>query len=181
MRFSLFIVCCLLIPLLHAQPPEEKTRIGLVLSGGGAKGLAHIGVLKALEEAQISVDYIAGSSMGAIIGGFYASGYSVHQLDSLFKEVDFFELFQESFSRQQLIFDVKDKRDRYAVRFNFDNNKWTAPSAFASGREFHHLLHKWFQGYTKPLDFKTLPIPFVCAATDLETGKTHYLESGSLT
>lgn len=133
-----------------------------------------------MEEAQIAVDYIAGSSMGAIIGGLYATGYSAHQLDSIFREVNFSELFNESFSRQQLDFDEKDKRDRYAVRFNFDNNKWTAPSAFASGRAFHHLLHKWLQGFTKPLDFEKLPIPFVCAATDLETGETHYLEAGSL-
>lgn len=107
MRFSLFIVCCLTIPLLQAQAPEEKRRIGLVLSGGGAKGLAHIGVLKALEEAQIAVDYIAGSSMGAIIGGLYATGYSAHQLDSIFREVNFSELFNESFSRQQLDFDER--------------------------------------------------------------------------
>ena len=76
-------------------PKGENLKVGLVLSGGGAKGLAHIGVLKEIEAAGIKIDYIGGTSMGAIIGGLYASGYNAHQLDSIFEAVNFDKLIQE--------------------------------------------------------------------------------------
>ncbi|MGC6480236.1 MAG: patatin-like phospholipase family protein [Flavobacteriaceae bacterium] len=180
MRFSLLIFCLFLTPFLRGQNIPDSLKIGLVLSGGGAKGLAHIGVLKALEEAKINIDYIAGSSMGAIIGGLYATGYSADQLDSLFQQTDFSEIFNDSFGRQQLDFDEKRKRDRYAIRLNFHGNKWHPPPALASGRAFYHLLQKWLHGYTNHRSFDTLHIPFVCTATDLETGEVLYLEAGDL-
>lgn len=180
MRFSLYFYCFIFSALIFAQEPTQPQKVGLVLSGGGAKGLAHIGVLKALEEAQISIDYIAGSSMGAVIGGLYAAGYSAQQLDSLFRGVDFQKLFNESLSREQLDFYEKEIRDRYAFRLDFDGFKWSAPSAFATGREFYHLLFRWLQGQNHFQDFKKLPIPFICAATDLETGESVYIDSGYL-
>lgn len=85
-----------------AQAPDslsQRPKIGLVLSGGGAKGLAHIGVLKVIEEAGIKIDYIGGTSMGAIIGGLYASGYSAHQLDSIFNKLDYTAVVRDFISR----------------------------------------------------------------------------------
>jgi len=95
--------------LIFAQEKESNdVKVGLVLSGGGAKGLAHIGVLKVIDQVGVRLDYIAGSSMGAIVGGLYASGYTGKQLDSLFHTVDFSKLIQDKLPRQSKTFYEKE-------------------------------------------------------------------------
>ncbi|MUH37752.1 patatin, partial [Zobellia amurskyensis] len=104
-----------------AQDPEEKgLKVGLVLSGGGAKGMAHIGAIKVLEEAGIKVDYIGGTSMGAIVGSLYAAGYTGDQLDSIFRATDFTNLIQDNLPRSAKTFYEKENSEKYAVTLPFD-------------------------------------------------------------
>ena len=94
---------------------QEEPKVGLVLSGGGAKGLAHIGALKVIEEAGVKIDYIGGTSMGAIVGALYASGYSAQELDSIFRTTDLSKLIQDNVPRGAKSFYDKDDSERYAL------------------------------------------------------------------
>ena len=105
MKNILFIFIFILSGVVFSQNQESKDlKVGLVLSGGGAKGLAHIGVLKVIEEAGVRIDYIGGTSMGAIVGALYASGYSVKQLDSIFSSVDYNTIIQDVIPRKSRTF-----------------------------------------------------------------------------
>ncbi|MGB2116729.1 MAG: patatin-like phospholipase family protein, partial [Flavobacteriaceae bacterium] len=105
----------LAIAKLNAQTQEPEQKIGLVLSGGGAKGLAHIGVLKVIDSLGIKVDYIGGTSMGAIIGGLYASGYNGKQLDSIFRTLDFDDLISDFTPRGIKPYYTKINDDKYVA------------------------------------------------------------------
>ena len=100
--------CLLLFAATHVFAQQNtntpRPKVGLVLSGGGAKGFAHIGVLKVLEASGVAVDYIAGTSMGAVIGGLYASGYSASEIDSIFNTIDFNQLLRDQLPRNQTAF-----------------------------------------------------------------------------
>ncbi len=102
---------------LWAQEVAKRPKIGLVLSGGGAKGFAHIGVLKVLEEAGVKIDYIGGTSMGAVVGGLYASGYSAQQIDSIFYDTNFDELLSDYIPRTSKSFYEKRNDELYALTF----------------------------------------------------------------
>ncbi|MFT5079121.1 MAG: NTE family protein, partial [Patiriisocius sp.] len=176
------ILIFLFFPLcFYAQ--EEKAqdaKVGLVLSGGGAKGLAHIGAIKAIEEAGIQIDYIGGTSMGAIVGSLYASGYNAHQLDSIFNTVDFETLIRDEIPRGSKTFYEKNETDRYALTLPFDNFKLGLPSGISKGQNAYNLLSRLTLHVREHEDFSALPIPFLCVATDLETGEAVILESGYL-
>ncbi|WGK65988.1 patatin-like phospholipase family protein [Croceiramulus getboli] len=168
------------------QPPvssaisDERPKVGLVLSGGGAKGLAHIGALKAIEEAGVKIDYVGGTSMGAIIGALYASGYTVKQLDSLFEYADFDRLIQDDLSRRSKTFYEKEDAEKYAITLPFNNFKVSFPSALSKGQNIYNLMVKLTQPVAEIRDFSELPIPFFCIATDVEKGKQVMLEEGYL-
>src|SRR5690554_4695227 len=116
------------------QPRQQpRPKVGLVLSGGGAKGFAHIGVLKVLEEEGIQIDYIGGTSMGAIIGALYASGYTANQLDSLFRTVDANALVQDYVPRISKSFYEKRNDEIYAIQLPFDNFRLGMPVALSKG------------------------------------------------
>ena len=106
MKKILVLILCLAVIQIHSQSPEHKEdlKVGLVLSGGGAKGFAHVAVLKVLEEAGVRVDYIGGTSMGAIVGGLYASGYTANELDSIIKSIDFSNILSDETHRMALPF-----------------------------------------------------------------------------
>ncbi|MCG2612252.1 patatin-like phospholipase family protein [Flavobacterium sp. SM15] len=159
---------------------QKKPKIGVVLSGGGAKGLAHIGVLKVLEEAGIKVDYIGGTSMGAIVGGLYASGYNARQLDSIFKVVDSDALLQDYIPRSSKNFFEKRNDEVYAVTLPFKNYKVGVPTALSKGLYNYNLLSRLTSHVRYTRDFSKLPIPFVCIATDIETGQEMVLREGVL-
>ena len=161
------------------EPPEDL-KVGLVLSGGGAKGLAHIGALKVIEEAGVRIDYIGGTSMGAIIGALYASGYSAKQLDSIFKKVDFDKLIQDELPRSAKTFHEKEDEERYALTLPFDQFKISFPSAISKGENVYNLLVKLLYHVNHVEDFSNLPIPFLCVATDVETGNPIVLDKGYL-
>lgn len=178
---TLFLIISLSAKAQNEIQEENTQKVGLVLSGGGAKGLAHIGVLKVIDSLNIKVDYIAGTSMGAIIGGLYASGYSGKQLDSIFHEVDFDKLINDDLPRASKAFYERGNSEKYAVTLPFDNFKIKLPSALSRGQNTYSLLSK-LTLHVKNIDsFNVLPIPFFCVATDVETGKAVILEKGDLT
>ena len=155
-------------------------RVGLVLSGGGAKGLAHVGALKVLEQAGVRIDYIGGTSMGAIVGALYASGYSAAALDSLFMATDFTTLIQDVLPRSAKTFYEKEDSERYALTLPFNKFKVTFPQAISGGQNIYNELVQALYQVRDIRDFSQLPIPFYCIATDVETGEEVRLESGYL-
>ena len=164
----------------QTKSSKDSVKVGLVLSGGGAKGLAHIGALKVIEEAGVKIDYIGGSSMGAIIGALYASGYSANELDSIFKSVDVSLLIQDNLPRGAKTFYDKEDAERYALSLPFNNFKVSFPSAISSGQNIYNLLVKLLYHVKDTKDFNKLPIPFFCIATDVETGQEILLNKGYL-
>lgn len=159
---------------------EEQPKIGLVLSGGGAKGLAHIGALKVIEEAGIKIDYVGGTSMGAIVGALYASGYSAKELDSIFKVTDFSKLIQDNVPRGAKTFYEKDDSERYALGLPFTNFNVSFPEAISGGQNIYNELVRLLFHVKDIHDFKRLPIPFLCIATNVETGEEVLLDDGYL-
>ena len=119
---------------------KSDKKIGLVLSGGGAKGLAHIGALKVIEEAGVKIDYIGGTSMGAIIGALYASGYSADQLDSMFRATNFSKLIQDNLPRSAKTFYEKEDSERYALTLPFDGFKVSVPPAYSGGQNIYNEM-----------------------------------------
>ena len=181
-KIFLSIVTIFIAVQLSAQKTStaDSLKVGLVLSGGGAKGLAHIGALKVIEEAGLKIDYIGGTSMGAIVGALYASGYSATELDSIFRSTDFSTLIQDNVPRGAKNFYEKEDGDRYALSLPFNNFKVSFPSAISSGQNIYNLLVKLLYHVKDTRDFSKLPIPFFCVATDVETGSAVLLEKGSL-
>lgn len=158
--------------------PEPK--VGLVLSGGGAKGFAHIGVLKVIDSLGIKIDYVAGTSMGAIIGSLYATGYSGKQLEEMFKAQDFNELINDAFPRSSKSFYERENAQKYAVTLPFDKFKITLPSALSLGQNVYNLLYHMMLPVSDVRDFSKLPIPFFCIATNIETGESLIMDKGRL-
>jgi NTE family protein len=159
---------------------QKEAKVGLVLSGGGAKGLAHIGALKIIEEAGVKIDYIGGTSMGAIIGALYAAGYSANELDSIFRTTDFNRLIQDNLPRSAKTFYEKEDSERYALALPFNKFKISVPPAYSGGQNIYQELVKLLYHVKDIKDFKNLPIPFVCIATNVETGEEVVLRSGYL-
>ena len=165
---------------LSQETSQQEVKVGLVLSGGGAKGLAHIGALKVIDSLGIKVDYIAGTSMGAIVGSLYASGYSGKDIDSIFKDVDFDKIINDILPRAAKTFYERDNAEKYAVTLPFDKFKLKLPSALSRGQNTLSLLSKLTLHVCDVEDFSKLPIPFFCIATNVETGKAVILDKGSL-
>lgn len=179
MKYS-FLLIVFLVAFSSFGQEKEEVKVGLVLSGGGAKGLAHIGALKVIEEAGIKLDYIGGSSMGAIVGGLYAAGYSAHELDSIFQEINFNILIQDDIPRGAKTFHEKEEDEKYALTLPFDNFSISFPSSLSKGQNIYNLISKLTLHLGGNQDFSKLPIPFFCIAADIETGEQVILESGSL-
>lgn len=160
--------------------PKDSLKIGLVLSGGGAKGFAHIGVLKVIDRLGIKIDYVAGTSMGAIVGSLYASGYSGNQLDSIFKSLNFDDVINDNLPRDAKTFYERDNSEKYAITLPFDKFKIKLPSAISGGQNVYNLLTKLTLPVSEIHDFEKLPIPFFCIATDIESGEMIILDKGNL-
>ncbi|WP_243231896.1 patatin-like phospholipase family protein [Flavobacterium pectinovorum] len=164
----------------NKQDSIKRPKIGLVLSGGGAKGFAHIGVLKVLEEAGIKVDYIGGTSMGAVIGGLYATGYNAAQIDSIFKRTNFDELINDYIPRASKNFYGKRNDELYAIVLPFSNLRVGIPEALSKGMYNYNLLSSLTRNVRHVRDFNQLPTPFLCIGTDIETGQEVLLNKGNL-
>ncbi|PZQ78063.1 MAG: patatin, partial [Flavobacterium johnsoniae] len=178
-KIALILLLMFSVSVVFSQE-QKKPKVGLVLSGGGAKGLAHIGVLKVLEESGVEISYIGGTSMGAIIGGLYASGYSATQIDSIFKTTDYDALIQDYIPRSTKNFYEKRNDELYALTLPFKKMKIGIPRALSKGLYNFNMLNKLTHNVRHIRDFNQLPIPFLCIATDIETGQQVLLNKGSL-
>jgi NTE family protein len=159
----------------------QRKSVGVVLSGGGAKGVAHIEALKAIERAGIPIDYIAGTSMGAIIGGLYAIGYDTATLDSMVRTQNWNAMLADRVSRNNMSFGTKENEDRYVLSMSMDKHRrFTLPSGLLSGNKVYNLLYELTMGYHDSLSFDRLPIPFACVAYNMVDGKAVVMRSGSL-
>ena len=177
-KISLLLI--ILASLTVFSQEQKKPKIGLVLSGGGAKGFAHIGVLKVLEEAGVKIDFIGGTSMGAVVGGLYASGYNAAQIDSIFQATDFNELLNDFIPRTSKNFYEKRNDELYALVLPFNKFKIGIPEALSSGIYNYNLLSRLTRNVRHIKDFNELPIPFLCIGTNIETGKEVLLNEGNL-
>ncbi len=187
MRAPLWVTVILFSLLALAQSaaaatnaPSERPKIGLVLSGGGAKGFAHVGVLKLLDSLQIPIDYIAGTSMGGIAGALYAIGYSGYDLEKLAHRDDWQTIFSDRPPRPELPFFQKEQIGRYQLEFGIKGVKPVPPTGLIFGQKVSLLFLSLTFPYEKVTDFDHLPIPFRCVAVDLVTGNQVVLKSGSL-
>ncbi len=166
--------------ICEAQTQHKNAKIGLVLSGGGAKGFAHIGVLKVIDSLGIKLDYVAGTSMGAVVGALYASGYSGKQLDSIFSKLTFNQVVNDEVERESKTFYERNNSERYAITLPFNKFKIQLPTGISKGQNIFDLFTKLTFHVSDVTDFKTLPIPFFCIATNVETGGQVLLEQGVL-
>lgn len=163
-----------------SQDTIKRRKIGLVLSGGGAKGFAHIGVLKVLEQAGIKVDFIGGTSMGAVVGGLYASGYNAAQIDSIVKVTNFDNLLLDYIPRSSKSFYEKRNDELYALVLPFNNFKIGVPQSLSKGMFNYNLFNKLTLHVRHVRDFNQFPTPFFCMATDIEKGQQVLLDKGVL-
>ena len=155
-------------------PPPQRPRVGLVLSGGGARGAAHIGVIRALEEMHVPVDAIAGTSMGAVVGGLYAAGLSGQEIEQVFASLDWQDLLRDRTPRKDLVYRRKqDDRSFLAtggLGINADDGV-TLPLGLLQGQKITQVLRNATMRVADVQDFDHLPTPFRGLATDLETGE----------
>lgn len=179
MRFFFLLILIFSFQLISAQN-KERPKVGVVLSGGGAKGYAHIGALKVIEAAGIKIDYIGGTSIGAIVGGLYASGYSADELEKIMYSLDLNSMILNEKTRTDLPFFDKSYREKYILELPFDNFKLGFPNALSSGQGTSEALTYLFRHVHDVNDFNKLPIPFVCVATKLSNGESVVFNSGYL-
>ena len=160
----------------------ERPRIGLVLSGGGAKGASHVGVIKVLEDLGVPIDYIAGTSMGAIVGGLYASGMSADELDEAMRSIDWDDLFDDKPPRANRDFRRKLDDEGFLVRYKlgFKDGKFVLPKGVINAQKLDLVLRELSIRAVGVNDFDKLKIPFRAVASDIETGKAVTLDSGDL-
>jgi len=178
--YLFFAISILFFQNSFAQDTIKRPKIGLVLTGGGAKGFAHIGVLKVLEKAGVKIDYIGGTSMGAVVGGLYATGYSASQIDSIFNDTNFDELLKDYIPRASKSFYEKRNDELYAISLPFKKFTIGVPLGLSKGLYNYNLLTKLTHSVRQIRDFSQLPIPFLCIATDIETGQQILLDKGYL-
>ena len=174
---------CFLLMLLVALPSltAGRKKVGVVLGGGGAKGVAHIGVLRVLEEAGIPIDYVAGTSMGAIVGGLYAIGYTPAEIDSMVIHQDWTMLLSDRVTRTSLSFPEKENSERYILSLPFGKEKKDRViSGMIKGQNLQNLFSNLTIGYHDSIDFNNLNIPFACVAVDVVDGKDYVFHKGSL-
>ena len=184
-RLLVLLAVLLISGMASAKPAEtegERKKVAVVLSGGGAKGMAHIGVLKVLEKAGIPIDIITGTSMGSIVGGLYAIGYNAHSLDSVARAQDWtFVISDRDNLRNQSLSDLK-KQYTYAISSSiFSGKRNVQAGGLIKGTNLSQLFEKLCVGYTDSLDFsRDLPIPFACVATDIVSYTEYDFHSGRL-
>jgi len=167
---------------LNANNNQESYSILLALSGGGARGLSVIGILKAFEEKNIHVVAITGTSIGGIIGGLYASGYTPDQLDSITSGLNFNSLFSNSPSRKSMFLTQRQGRDHHLISVRFDKFRPIIPKALTAGQKLTAFLTDLTTkaNYRSHSDFSHLPIPFKTISTDIVSGQKVILDKGSL-
>lgn len=165
---------------IYSHSQKERPRIGLVLSGGGAKGLAHIGVLEEIDKSGLQIDYIGGTSMGAIVGGLYAAGYKAKQIKQIVAKIDFMPLLQDEYPRNALPFFEKEFGEKHAITLPVTKSGIQIPKAISKGQSVLNLLTYLLSPVDSIRDFSQLSIPFFCVGTNVENGEGVILEKGFL-
>ncbi len=178
----LFISCIFFSLINVAVAAEVRPKIGLVLSGGGAKGAAHIAVLKTLEEQHIPVDYIAGTSIGAYVAGMYALGYSANEIETIMMGSNWDSGYYDTIPREALSFRDKQQRDRFNIPINvgYSDEEIKTPSGLLRGQTMSLLLRNSTGLVHQFEHFDQLTIPYRAIATDLETSEAVVMSRGSL-
>lgn len=180
MKKYAFLLTLFLYASFRQVAAQERMKVGVVLSGGGAKGAAHIGVLKAIEEAGIPIDYIAGTSMGAVVGGLYAMGYTPAQLDSLIKGQDWTFLLSDGPARKKQTLKERASSEKYLLSVPLIKTTKPEVSGLIRGENLDNLLYRLTISYHDFIDFDSLPIPFACVATNIADGKEIVFHNGVL-
>ncbi len=177
-----FAALCLIVAFAATAAEASRPRIGLVLAGGGAKGSAHIGVLKVLEELRVPIDAIAGTSMGALVGGGYAAGLSAAEMEEAVTSVDWNQFFDDDPPRAE--WPMRRKEESLRPTFGFSvgrrDGKFRLPKGAISGQEVLLYLSELTSGADGVRHYDQLPIPFRAVATDLETGEMVVIDRGPL-
>ena len=175
---SLLIIVLFSACTLGAQ---NRKKVGIVLSGGGAKGVAHIGALKVIEEAGIPIDYIVGTSMGSIIGGLYSIGYTPQKLDSMVRKQDWMFLLSDRVKRSAMSLNEREKSEKYVFSFPFTKSPKDAVSGgIIKGQNLANLFTELTVGYHDSVDFNKLPIPFACVSQNIVNGEQIVFHNGIL-
>ena len=181
MKARIMIVIYFLCFNFISSETTDNNKIGLVLSGGGAKGFAHIGLLKVLDEEKIPIDYVVGTSMGSIIGALYSMGYSALEIENIVLTRDWLSYFDDTIARKNELIENKEDKDRYALSLLKENWRLNLPKGAVKGQSIDKVLEELFVNAKDIRDFSKLPIPFACVATDAETGKEVVFTKGYLT
>ena len=159
---------------------SQRPKIGLTLSGGAAKGLAHIGILKAIDSAGLKVDFITGTSMGSIIGALYAAGYSGKEIEQLARKVDWNILLSNQSTLRSLLMAEKEEYSRYAVELPWVNNGFKLPTGVLQAEELWLKLSELFFPVHDKKSFGDFSIPFKCVGTDIATGEAVVMDKGEI-
>ncbi|RYZ32891.1 MAG: hypothetical protein EOP49_36810 [Sphingobacteriales bacterium] len=170
--FFTFLSFCLL---------AQRPKIGVTLSGGGAKGLAHLGILKAIDSAGLKVDYVTGTSMGAILGSLYAVGYSADTLVKIVDDIDWDALFRNQTSLPSLLMQEKEESYKYIVELPWINHKFHLSTGLLEGQELWLKFSELFFPVYNIKDFSKFSIPFRCISTDVGNGEAVVLKKGEVT
>lgn len=176
-----FLVLYLLLTfsfILSAK--SQRPKVGLALSGGGAKGLAHIGVLQAIDSAGLSIDLISGTSMGGVVGALYATGYSGNAIDSIARAVDWNVIFSTAPDISRIPVDKKKENEEQSFEIRMKNRKVQIPSGMLESQELWLLLSELLMPAYAVKDFDKLSIPFRCVATNVLTGDAVVHADGNL-
>lgn len=165
------------------QDPPRRPRIGLALGGGGARGMAHIGVIRALERLHVPIDYVVGTSMGSVVGGLYACGFTSDEMEHLIRSIHWDTLFQDAPDRPQQSFRQKEDDFEHLIPFEFGlslERGLVLPPGLIAGSKLGFVLESATLGCSSVPDFDHLRIPFRAVATDIQTGDPYVMSKGNL-
>lgn len=187
----LIMIAFVSLPAQTSSDQPKRPKVGVVLGGGGAKGASHIGALKYLEEIGIPIDYVAGTSMGSIIGGLYAMGYSPDELTRLIASMNWSEYIGNKINRTMMSEEMRWRNSHLQLEIPFSHESLfdkdpnatfisQLPSAYVNNSSLINLFNDLCVGYQEDMDFNNLPIPFACVATNIVTGEEVVLRSGSV-
>lgn len=179
-KIVLSILCACTLLLSQAQNRTARPKIGVTLSGGGAKGLAHIGILKAIDSAGLKVDYITGTSMGSIIGSLYAVGYSADSIERIARSIDWDLLLSNQSSLRSIFMEEKEEYSKYVLELPWVNHRFRLPSGVLEGQELWIKFSELFFPVYNIKDFTKFSIPFACIGTDVGNGEAVVMKEGEV-
>ena len=158
---ALALTLAVAFPLTAQDAPKKRPKIGIAFAGGGARGGAHVGVLKVLEELRIPVDYVAGTSIGSIIAGLYATGLSPDEMEKILNETDWDAAIEDDPARKDISYRRKEDDDLYLIKaeLGFNHGKMVLPTGLLAGEKLGILLRKFTLPFSEERDFDRLPIP----------------------